>query len=124
VTRDACMRFPRDFRSPLEARRRTEAHLRAAELGEGAMQAALLTVSELVTNAYKYGRGTIELRLRLADDGVLVEVIDDGAGDVPHIRESSDRRPGGWGLRIVDRLAVDWGVSGGRGHVWALLPRA
>lgn len=37
--------------------------------------------------------------------------------DAPGTREL-----GGWGLRIVDQLAAEWGVQGSKTHVWAKLP--
>jgi anti-sigma regulatory factor (Ser/Thr protein kinase) len=82
---------------------------------------ALLVTSELVTNAYQHGRGTIELRLGVARGQVLIEVIDEGEP----CRVAMRRRTGpvgGWGLRIVDRLASEWGVHKGTTHVWAKLP--
>ena len=83
---------------------------------------ALLVVSELVTNAYEHGTGKIELKLRIVDDELQVEVTDEGRGAAVGIREH-DIDEGGLGLRIVDQLANRWGVYEGTTHVWAKLPR-
>jgi anti-sigma regulatory factor (Ser/Thr protein kinase) len=82
---------------------------------------ALLVTSELVTNAYKHGKGTIELRLRVMRDQVLIEVVDEGDPHAVAMRQGTGRA-GGWGLRIVDQLASEWGVRKGTTRVWAKLP--
>jgi len=82
---------------------------------------ALLVVSELVTNAYEHGEGRIELKLRLVDDEVQVEVTDEGQGSAVAIREQAIEE-GGLGLKIVEQLSNRWGVYEGTTHVWAKLP--
>lgn len=88
---------------------------------EQALEHVLLTASELVTNALKHGRGAIELRLQRLVDRVRLEVIDEGAGATPAIREVEADGSGGWGLRIVDEVALRWGAFEGTTHVWAEL---
>jgi len=83
---------------------------------------ALLVTSELITNAYHHGSGAIELRVALLDGETLIEVIDGGTSGAVRIREQGATDGGGWGLRIVDRLAREWGVGEGTTHVWARLP--
>ncbi len=80
--------------------------------------------SELVTNALRHGRGTIELRLTMFDAFVRIEVVDEGSDQAPAVRPEEPSEAGGWGLRIVDQLAVQWGVFEGTTHVWADLPLA
>jgi hypothetical protein len=46
-------------------------------------------------------------------------VIDDGQHQVPAGREQASDETGGWGLQIVDQLALQWGVFEGTTHVWA-----
>lgn len=88
-----------------------------------ARQSALLISSELVTNALRHGEGQIELRVKLLEDRLRIEVVDEGEGGAPAVcEEASDR--GGWGLRIVDQLALGWGVREGATHVWADLALA
>lgn len=86
-----------------------------------------LVVSELVTNAVRYGPGeTISLRLVAMPGGAVTgEVVDQGDGHVA-IGEryvttdglGDELAEGGRGLLIVDRLASDWGVEPGSTHVW------
>lgn len=69
-----------------------------------------LLVSELVTNAVLLDAGPITIALRPLGVGLLrVEVRDDGWGQP----EVAQERPlqAGRGLRVVDRLATEWGVD-------------
>jgi anti-sigma regulatory factor (Ser/Thr protein kinase) len=95
----------------------------AGQIGARALDDVKLVTTELVNNAVVHGEGRIMLRAGLADDALRVEVIDEGSGNAPRIREEADG-PGGRGLRIVDALAVRWGTFEGTTHVWADLPVA
>jgi anti-sigma regulatory factor (Ser/Thr protein kinase) len=82
-------------------------------------ETAVLLVSELVTNAVKYGAGPeIVMVVDLADP-VRVEIHDTSPGVLPRLRESVEGQ-GGRGLLLVDRLADAWGVSATAGgkSVW------
>lgn len=92
----------------------------AGEVDPPVLADAKLIVSELVNNAYEHGTGAIELRVRLLDDRLRVEVVDEGQGASIRVREES-LRGGGRGLRIVQTLSGDWGVFEGTTHVWAEL---
>jgi len=109
----------RDPRSAGKARRFVERQLRRRRLPTQVVQIALLVSSELVTNAYRHGEGEIELRLSVHEDRVRIEVIDDGQRQAPAVRERASDETGGWGLQIVDQLALQWGVLEGTTHVWA-----
>ena len=80
---------------------------------------ARLIISELVTNAFMHGTGRIFLRLEERDGTLRIEVVDEGSGAVPAIREQPENGVGGWGLRIVDTLSLQWGAFEGTTHVWA-----
>lgn len=85
-------------------------------LGFQRREDAALMVSELVTNAVLHGTGAITLRIDLEADAVRVEVADDG-----NVTVEPTPAPvvhGGWGLRIVDQLADDWGIIDGSTKVW------
>ncbi|MEU6375568.1 SpoIIE family protein phosphatase [Streptomyces sp. NPDC046909] len=69
---------------------------------------AELVVSELVTNAIRYGRPPIQLRL-IHDRGLLCEVSDAG-GTTPHLRRARAYDEGGRGLLLVAQLAEHWGT--------------
>lgn len=93
-------------------------------LTESALERALLAVSELVSNAWKHGEGAITLKAGYQRSALRVEVIDQGQGAVPSIREAAGDSSGGWGLRILDEVALRWGCFEGTTHVWADLPLA
>jgi two-component sensor histidine kinase len=71
---------------------------------------AELLVSELVTNALTHGRGTITVRLEHGASGLLVTVCDDEPSH-PEVPPQVPLALGGRGLRMVDVLAVDWGIT-------------
>jgi anti-sigma regulatory factor (Ser/Thr protein kinase) len=80
-----------------------------------------LVVSELVTNSVKFGpKRPITLALTVGTEGrVQGEVIDQGDGERAKIEMTAEPTiAGGWGLHLVDQLAVDWGVTEGSTHVW------
>lgn len=87
-----------------------------------ALERTMLATSELVTNAWKHGEGTITLKAAHRPGAVRIEVIDEGSGAVPEIRPVDGDSSGGWGLRIVDEVALSWGCFEGTTHVWADLP--
>jgi two-component sensor histidine kinase len=91
------------------------------ELDPDTLEKVNLVVSELVTNAYQHGEGAIELRLDVHREKIRIEVVDQGSGAVPEIRENAGEG-GGWGLMVIDTLATAWGVFEGTTHVWAELP--
>lgn len=120
-------RWPNSARSVPRARQELLDTLEAWKL-PGIEEAAVLVLSELVTNAVTHAgspRGReIETRFcRLTDDRLRIEVHD--AGDHrPVLRRAVDTDEGGRGLLLVDALtAHQWGVSsrGGVGKVvWAV----
>ncbi|MBC7290378.1 MAG: SpoIIE family protein phosphatase [Actinotalea sp.] len=80
---------------------------------------AELVVSELVANAVLHGWGHLQLRLYDTGDGVRIEVED--ANPAPPVTTDGHvGRVGGYGMRIVERLA-DWGwrPAGSGKLVWA-----
>jgi anti-sigma regulatory factor (Ser/Thr protein kinase) len=96
------------------ARRATVVQLDRWELDDLRHDAELL-VSELVTNAVLHSRGDVALTLAVADGMLEVGVTDPGAGLRPQRSLEGSAGPpwtaeGGRGLRLVDRLSVDWGV--------------
>ena len=86
---------------------------------------AVLLVSELVTNAVKYGPEDEAIRLIVGTDGQRTRftVHDLGLGPLPEMRDQADPAPGGHGLRLVDALADRWGVERGSTRVWFELDR-
>ncbi|MEV7974857.1 SpoIIE family protein phosphatase [Streptomyces sp. NPDC086519] len=68
-----------------------------------------LVVSELVTNAIRYGGSPIRLRL-IRDTGTLICEVSDGSGTAPHLRRARVFDEGGRGLLLVARLSRRWGT--------------
>ena len=82
-----------------------------------------LLVSELVTNSVRHSGADPAARVRLdvmsRDGTVRVEVSDSGGGFVAGPRTKGQDEVGGWGLHLVERIAVRWGVDTGRlTRVW------
>ncbi|MFF7987644.1 ATP-binding protein [Streptomyces sp. NPDC007901] len=88
------------------------------ELEESAFSAELI-VSELVTNAIRYGGGSIRLQL-IKDDTLIFEVWD-GSTTTPHLRRAQPSDEGGRGLFLVAQLTQRWGTRYTRDGkaVWA-----
>lgn len=87
-------------------------------LGEERTEDATLLVSELITNAVKYGSGPVSLTVEAADGRSRFMISDAGGGATPALRETGGTNTGGYGLHIVDRIADEWGVIHASMHVW------
>ncbi|MFE2578691.1 ATP-binding protein [Streptomyces sp. NPDC059378] len=66
-----------------------------------------LIVSELVTNAIRYGRAPMDLRL--IRHNVLVCEVTDSSSTQPRLRRTRTTEEGGRGLFLVARLGGRWG---------------
>ncbi|WP_225097785.1 SpoIIE family protein phosphatase/ATP-binding protein [Streptomyces sp. CoH27] len=67
-----------------------------------------LILSELVTNAIRYGRGPIGVRL--LRDRTLICEVSDASTTSPHLRYAASTDEGGRGLFLVAQLADRWGT--------------
>ncbi|MEU2622980.1 ATP-binding protein [Streptomyces sp. NPDC007157] len=67
-----------------------------------------LIVSELVTNAIRYGAPPVQLRL--IKDGRLTCEVHDNSASSPHLRHARTADEGGRGPFISGQLSEDWGV--------------
>ncbi|MEV4195597.1 ATP-binding SpoIIE family protein phosphatase, partial [Streptomyces toxytricini] len=90
-------------------------------LGEVAFTAELI-LSELVTNAIRYGNTPI--RVRMLRDRSLICEVSDASSTSPHLRYAATTDEGGRGLFLVAQYADRWGTRyTERGKViWAELP--
>ncbi|WP_406725677.1 SpoIIE family protein phosphatase [Streptomyces sp. GD-15H] len=98
--------LPREPRSVGRAREHARAQLLGWDL-EPLVDTTELLVSELVTNALRYGEGEIRLRL-LLDRTLVCEVWDSGLVQ-PRRRRARDTDEGGRGLQLVGLLSAAWG---------------
>ncbi|MCS0634467.1 SpoIIE family protein phosphatase [Streptomyces sp. LP05-1] len=99
-------RLPREPRSVGRARELARAQLTTWDL-EPLVDTVELLVSELVTNALRYGEG--EIRLRLLRDRTLVCEVWDAGLVQPRRRRARDTDEGGRGLQLVGLLSAGWG---------------
>ncbi|MFH8472953.1 SpoIIE family protein phosphatase [Streptomyces sp. NPDC018000] len=99
-------RLPRELRSVGRARELARGQLLAWDLEE-LVDTTELLVSELVTNALRYGEG--EIRLRLLRDRTLVCEVWDAGLVQPRRRRARDTDEGGRGLQLVGLLSAAWG---------------
>ncbi|WP_086827079.1 SpoIIE family protein phosphatase [Streptomyces sp. NRRL B-24572] len=78
-----------------------------------------LVVSELVTNAIRYGKSPIQLRLVLQT--TLTCEVSDASSTAPHLRRARIFDEGGRGLLLVAQLAERWGARHNREGkvIWA-----
>ncbi|MFH9729165.1 SpoIIE family protein phosphatase [Streptomyces sp. NPDC017260] len=81
-----------------------------------------LVVSELVTNAIRYGEPPIQLRL--IRDSALICEVSDGSSTSPHLRRAHAYDEGGRGLLLVAQLTQRWGSrqTGTGKTIWAEQP--
>jgi hypothetical protein len=118
VDRVATWDVPPDPAQVAPARQAAIEQLTAWGLDETAFITELV-VSELVTNAIRYGAPPIQLRL--IRDHTLICEVSDGSSTSPHLRRAHAFDEGGRGLLLVAQLTQRWGSRPtGRGKtIWA-----
>jgi serine phosphatase RsbU (regulator of sigma subunit) len=67
-----------------------------------------LILSELITNAIRYG--TPPIKVRMLYDRTLICEISDGSSTAPHLRRAATTDEGGRGLFLVAHYAERWGT--------------
>jgi GAF domain-containing protein/anti-sigma regulatory factor (Ser/Thr protein kinase) len=102
------LELPHDPTAPALARNFTRDLLSAWGIDEDTAYGAELIVSELATNAVRYG--TPPLRLRLIRGETLTCEVHDTSPVTPHLRHARTVDEGGRGLFIVSQLADQWGT--------------
>ncbi|MFB7452855.1 ATP-binding protein [Streptomyces sp. NPDC056194] len=107
--------IPSSPEAPAQARRYVRDVLRADDtpVSDDQLADVLLVVSELVTNAYRYGTepgDSVLVKVLSTDDRIRVEVHDPRRKR-PYMRNESGERARGRGLHIVDELAARWGTD-------------
>ncbi|GAA2796242.1 SpoIIE family protein phosphatase [Kitasatospora aburaviensis] len=116
-----CWDLPADPAVVADVRAWTTAQLQAWELDELAFVTEL-TVSELVTNAIRYG--AVPIQLRLIKDRTLICEVADASSTAPHARRARIFDEGGRGLMMVAQLTERWGTrhTGTGKTIWAEQP--
>ncbi|MGW0788746.1 SpoIIE family protein phosphatase [Streptomyces sp. NPDC002911] len=104
--RVATWELPSDPAVVARARELARAQLSAWHLEEVVFTTELV-VSELVTNAVRYGGPPVQLRLIL--DNTLICEVSDGSNAAPHLRRARYYDEGGRGLMIVAQIVERWG---------------
>ena len=100
-----------DRNAPADARRATQDTLVRWRL-PGLVDTVVLAVSELVTNAVRYGRPRVSLELRRQAQQVRVDVHDGNPTEPPSLAgEVGPDAESGRGLAIVQALADDVAVE-------------
>ncbi|MET9834387.1 SpoIIE family protein phosphatase [Streptomyces sp. NPDC006385] len=99
---------PNDPASVADVRTEVTRRLRSWGLEDVAF-ATELVISELVTNAIRYGTDPIRLRLLHDRDSLICEVAD-GSSTAPHLRRAATTDEGGRGLFLVAQFAQRWGT--------------
>ncbi|MFJ9906307.1 SpoIIE family protein phosphatase [Streptomyces sp. NPDC101152] len=108
------------------ARRFTRRTMRAWGVERDDTDAALLVVSELVTNALVHTDGQVRLDLTLLDNRLRVSVADSSPRTPVKPTSIGWEATGGRGILLVEAMSDTWGavpVSGGK-QVWAEVPLA
>lgn len=109
--RVATWELAHDRTTPAIARTLVRDRLEGWNLDEETIEATELIVSELITNAVRYGTPPLHLRLLL--DRTLTCEVHDTSPVAPNLRHARTVDEGGRGLFIVSQLATHWGTRYG-----------
>lgn len=111
VVYESAWTFPPLEEAVADARRKVVGACEEYGLAHLSDDAALLT-SEVVTNAVRHASRPIDLHVGNHRGGVVVAVSDDSEV-IPKIGELEQYAERGRGMRLVDALAVQWGIERG-----------
>ncbi|MCY0926342.1 SpoIIE family protein phosphatase [Streptomyces sp. H27-H1] len=100
--------LPSDPSLVSQARRNATDQLTTWGLDDAAFVTELV-VSELVTNAIRYGQAPVQLRL-IHEGTTLICEVSDASGTAPHMRRARIFDEGGRGLLLVAQLTQRWGT--------------
>ena len=108
------LRVPWKISSAVDVRRALAVELRALQVDATVVDDTVTVISELVANAAHHAKalpdGMISVSWSVRSGVVEAEVTDGGGPTSPRLAPASLWSDGGRGLRIVSRLAHEWGV--------------
>lgn len=96
-----------------------------AEVGaEHVMDDAMLVMSELATNAVRYGAEPIQAHATVENNNLILAVQDGRASDLPYPKVLTATEPNGRGMHLVAAMASRWGWDRSEHSkvVWAEIP--
>jgi serine/threonine-protein kinase RsbW len=113
----------RDLRAALHQALTGHAML-AGESLDDVPERMVLVVTELATNAIKYGRPPTVVRLLCTDDQFILDVADHDLENPPELVDTRPINAGGRGLMLAQKfsLEVGWYATETSKHVWASFP--
>lgn len=100
---------PRERAQLVDVRAQARTAMQGWALLEDVVHTGTVLVTELLTNALVHGKGSVELRLRVTRDRLLVEA-EDGGSHLPRRRHAGHDDEYGRGLHLVATLSDRWGT--------------
>ncbi|MFI0710005.1 SpoIIE family protein phosphatase [Streptomyces inhibens] len=107
LDREHCWDVPADPAAVADIRAAVVRQLADWGLDEAAFTTELV-LSELLTNAIRYG--TSPIQVRLLRERTLICEVSDGSSTSPHLRRAATTDEGGRGLFLVAQLTERWGT--------------
>jgi anti-sigma regulatory factor (Ser/Thr protein kinase) len=104
----ATWNLPSDPAIVAQARQHTTHQLTTWHLDDATFTTQLI-VSELITNAIRYGQPPIQLRL-IHQNNTLTTEVHDTSNTTPHMRRARTYDEGGRGLLLIGQLTQRWGT--------------
>jgi anti-sigma regulatory factor (Ser/Thr protein kinase) len=99
--------FSRQIRIAPSARQ----FVRQAAAGHPAADDAVLVAAELIANSLTHATDatTVTITVAVSEASIRVDVRDDGALGIPHMRPADHDAEGGRGFRLINQIARRWG---------------
>ena len=101
--------FPRHIRVAPAARQ----FVRQAAAGHPAADDAVLLAAELIANSLVHAcdATTVTITVTVSEAFIRVDVCDDGALGIPHMRPVIPEAEDGRGFRLINQIAQRWGFT-------------
>jgi anti-sigma regulatory factor (Ser/Thr protein kinase) len=101
--------FPRQIQAAPAARQ----FVRRTAAGHPAAEDAVLLAAELIANSVVHALDatTVTITVAVSEALIRVDVHDDGALGIPHMRPGDLEAEDGRGLRLVNQIAQRWGFT-------------